>query len=196
MPPRRIRVEQFLRQALAPLVSLAPEALVFGREARGRPFLQHPQAPGFNLSDTPGGSLLAIAARGRPGVDIERLDRALPVERLARRWFSAAERAALQALPEEAARAAFLRLWTAKEASCKATGTGIFGCLAQWTFCVDAQTPVLQSLPADAGQAERWHFERLQPSPEHTAVVAVYDAPGLDFSAFRVQAAQAAQAGA
>ena len=176
---------------MAPLLGLTPDALVFGREARGRPFLQHPQAPGFNLSDTPGGSLLAIAARGRPGVDIERLDRALPVERLARRWFSAEERAALQALPAELARAAFLRLWTAKEASCKATGTGIFGYLAQWTFCVDAQVPILQSLPADAGDAERWHFERLQPSPEHTAVLAVYDAPALVLSAFRTHASAA-----
>ena len=141
------------------------------------------------MSDTPGGSLLVIAARGRPGVDVERLDRVLAVDRLARRWFSAAEQQAMRALPAETARAAFLRLWTAKEASCKATGTGIFGYLAQWTFDVEAQTPVLQSLPADAGAAERWHFERVQPSPEHTAVVAVYDAPGLALNAFRINVA-------
>ncbi|MEO7252081.1 MAG: 4'-phosphopantetheinyl transferase superfamily protein [Arenimonas sp.] len=174
------------------MLDLPPEALEFGREARGRPFLRHAKAPEFNLSDTPGGSLLAIAARGRPGVDVERLDRALPVERLARRWFSAAECAALQALPAEAGRAAFLRLWTAKEASCKATGTGIFGYLAQWSFCVEAQTPVLQCLPPDAGDAERWQFERLQPSAEHTAVVAVYDAPGLVLSGFQTRASAAA----
>jgi len=184
-PPqaRRARVDQVLRAALAPTLGLVPEALRFGREARGRPFLQHPGAPDFNLSDTEGGTLVAIAVRGRVGVDLERIDRRPPVARLARRYFAADEVAALAALAEEPARLAFLQLWTAKEASCKATGTGIFGWLPRWRFSLqDAATRLLEA-PADAGAMARWTHLRLAPSPAHTAVLALRDGDGLHLRA-------------
>ncbi len=161
---------------LAAHVGVAPGALAFGREEKGRPFLRHDGAPDFNLSDTHGGTLVALCRRGRVGVDLERIDREPPVNRLSRRWFSEAEADALQLMDAEAARSAFLRLWTAKEASCKATGTGIFGYTPRWRFDVQSESPVLRELPADAGDASRWQFFRLSPSHEHTAVVALRDA--------------------
>ncbi len=161
---------------LAPLADAAPAALVFGRERKGRPFLRPEPTPDFNLTDTGGGSLIAICRHGRVGVDIERHDRQLPVARLAARWFAAEEAQALAALDAEAARVAFLRLWTAKEASCKATGTGIFGYLPRWQFEVTETAPIARAVPDDAGAPERWRFLRLAPSPEHTAVVAMRDA--------------------
>jgi 4'-phosphopantetheinyl transferase len=181
--PRRQRVDRLLRQVLAPLVGLSPAELSFGREAHGRPFLRHAGAPDFNLSDTRGGSLIAVSRAARIGVDLERVDRQLPVLRLARRWFSAQECEVLEALSAEDARVAFLRLWTAKEASCKSTGTGIFGFLSAWRFDVGTAAPRLQSAPADAGAAERWRFLRLAPSAEHTAVLALRDSTTLTFSA-------------
>jgi len=184
--PRRPRLDRLLRATLAPLLGLAPEALVFAREAKGRPFLQHPQAPDFNLSDTAGGTLIAVCAKGRVGVDLERVDRQLPVQPLARRWFHPEECLALQALSPEQARAAFLRLWTAKEAGCKATGTGIYGYLAKWRFEVLPASPRLLAAPADAGASARWRFLRLTPSSEHTAVLALRDAPSLAMTAFRL----------
>lgn len=184
--PRRTRVDRLLRSTLAPLIGLHANALVFGREAKGRPFLRHDHAPDFNLSDTAGGTLIAVCNAGRVGVDLERVDRQPPVVRLAARWFSSEECSALQRLSPEAARAAFLRLWTAKEASCKATGTGIFGYLALWRFDVLSASPQLQAAPADAGAAERWRFLRLAPSTEHTAVLALRDAPALSITAYRL----------
>jgi 4'-phosphopantetheinyl transferase len=181
---RRARVDRLLRLSLAPLLGLEVGELRFGRERKGRPFLHHDGAPDFNLSDTVGGTLIALCRSGRVGVDLERLDRRLPVQRLAQRWFSAEESEALRALNAEDARAAFLRLWTAKEASCKATGTGIFGFLDQWHFDVHADTPVLHAAPADAGVATRWQFLRLSPSSEHTAVIALRDAASLSIRAF------------
>lgn len=176
-PQRRIRIDRLLRRALAPLVGLAPEALRFDRESKGRPFLRHPGAPDFNLSDTGGGSLIAITAVGRVGVDLERTDRRPPVSRLAARWFGPEEARALQAMDDESARIAFLRLWTAKEASCKATGTGIYGYLSRWRFAADAVQPHLLGLPDDAGAAARWRFLRVTPGAAHTAVLALRDAP-------------------
>lgn len=169
---------------LAVHVGVAPEALAFGREKKGRPFLRHECAPDFNLSDTGGGTLVAVCRQGRVGADLERVDRALPVARLSRRWFSAQEADALQLMDADAARRAFLRLWTAKEASCKATGTGIFGYTPRWRFDVEADTPVLLEPPADAGDAASWQFFRLSPSHEHTAVIALRDAAQLRLTGY------------
>lgn len=168
---RRTRVDHLLRRVLGPYVGLAPEALRFGRESHGRPFLLAEDAPDFNLSDTRGGSLVAVAARGRVGIDLERLDRQLSHRDLARRYFADREIAALEVLPDEAARQAFLRLWTAKESSCKATGTGIFGWLPRWSFDPAPDAPQLWTLPDEAGDAALWHHRRVQPRPEFTAVL-------------------------
>lgn len=168
-------MDRLLRAVLGPLLDLAPEQLRFGREEKGRPFLRHEDAPDFNLSDTAGGTLIALCARGRVGADLERLDRKPPVMRLAQRYFAASEISALQALDEDAARVGFLRLWTAKEASCKSTGTGIFGWLPRWQFEVGSKQPRLLQAPAEAGDAARWQFFRVSPSLEHTAVLSLCD---------------------
>lgn len=171
---RRAHVDGLLRATLAPYLGCAPEVLRFGREARGRPFLRHAGAPDFNLSDTAGGSIVAIcAAPGRVGIDLERSARAPSVFALARRWFAPEEAAAMAAMDAEQARRAFLRLWTAKEAACKATGTGIFDHrLAAWRFDVQADPPRPLALPPEAGASAQWVFLRMAPSPAHTAAVA------------------------
>lgn len=175
---RRHRIDRLLRALLAPLLRLPPQELVFGREYKGRPFLRHDDAPDFNLTDTDGGCAVAITARGRVGVDIERLDRTPPATRLARRWYSPEEAAALTALPDQARAPAFLRLWTAKEASCKATGTGIFGYLPRWRFDADEEQPRLLALPEDAGAPSSWrHLRVTMPTRQHTVVLALRDAP-------------------
>ena len=172
---RRGRVDRVLRAALAPAVGDAPAQLRFGREDKGRPFLLSADPPDFNLSDTDGGTLVALCRRGRIGVDLERTDREPAVLRLAERYFATEETMALAAMPADAARRAFLRLWTAKEASCKATGTGIFGWLPHWRFDAEAEQPRLQSAPAGAGALARWSHRRIAPAPTHTAVIALRD---------------------
>jgi 4'-phosphopantetheinyl transferase len=169
---RRGRLDALLRAVLARYVDAPSETLRFGREPHGRPFLLGADMPDFNLSDTRGGSVIAVVRRGRIGVDLERLDRALPHRRLAQRYFAPAECEVLQAMDDDDARAAFLRLWTAKEASCKSTGTGIHGWLSQWQFDPIALAPQLRALPSDAGDAGRWHHLRVSPHPEYTAVLA------------------------
>ncbi|HEY2344802.1 MAG TPA: 4'-phosphopantetheinyl transferase superfamily protein [Xanthomonadaceae bacterium] len=174
---RRQRVDAILRTVLARYLPLDADALRFGRESKGRPFLRHDGVPDFNLSDTGGGTVIAVAGRGRAGIDIERSDREPPVTRLAARWFAIDEAQALQQMEPESARRAFLRLWTAKEAACKATGTGIFGYLSRWRFGIEgeAASPELLEPPADAGEHSRWRFHRLAPTPEHTVVLACRD---------------------
>jgi 4'-phosphopantetheinyl transferase len=181
---RRLRTDAILRTLLARYLPFDPDALRFGREAKGRPYLllpegcmPHADAPDFNLSDTVGGCVIAVSASGRVGIDIERCDRQLPVARLAARWFAPDEADALHALDEDASRRAFLRLWTAKEASCKATGTGIYGRLSTWRFAVDEGEahPRAIALPPEAGLAEHWRFHRLAPAASHTVALACRD---------------------
>jgi len=173
---RRGRIDAVLRGVLAPYLDLAPAALRFAREAHGRPYLPLPGAPDFNLSDTVGGMLVAVCGAGRIGVDLERTDRVPPAVRLARRWFSTAEADELATLDGEFARRLFLQWWTAKESSCKATGTGIYGRLHQWRFAA-TEAPALRELPDDAGDASRWQFARIAPAADYTAVLSWRDAP-------------------
>jgi 4'-phosphopantetheinyl transferase len=183
--PRRQRVDSLQRRVLAPLLGREAGALRFAREAKGRPYLAHDGAPDFNLSDTAGGTLFAISRAARVGVDLELAARQPPSARLARRYFTAAEAQAIAALEPEHAARAFILSWTAKEASCKCTGTGIFGYLPRWEFAVGESQPRLLSLPEEAGEAARWSFLRVQPSAVHTAVIALRDAaPGLRLRCF------------
>lgn len=171
---RRLRTDAILRTLLARYLPVAPDALRFGREDKGRPYLLHADAPDFNLSDTHGGCVLAIAGSGRVGIDIERCDRAPPAMQLAKRWFALEDAEALRNLEADNARQAFLRMWTAKEASCKATGTGIYGRLASWRFALEENgtSPHAVALPPEAGAASQWRFHRLMPVASHTVVLA------------------------
>lgn len=174
--PRRARTQAILQQALA--AWLPPDTtLRFAREEHGKPCLALPDAPDFNLSDTRGSSVLAIAGAPRVGVDLERMDRRPPVQALARRWFSASEADQLAALDADAAAPAFMRLWTAKEASCKATGTGIFGWLPRWQFDLGSLPPRPIAIPADAGDAGHWWHARVEPWPGYTCVIAAQGGP-------------------
>lgn len=171
---RRQRVDRRLRRALAHYLALPAERLRFAREPRGRPYLVHSGAPDFNLSDTRGGTVLAVASQGRVGIDLERGDRTVPALRLARRWFSEDEARALAELPEAQRAAAFIRLWTAKEAACKATGTGIYGRLDRWRFAPGSDRP-RPPLPPEAGPPSAWRFLRLTPAPAFTVALACRD---------------------
>lgn len=173
---RRDWLDSRLREGLAPYAGRPAAELRFGREPRGRPFLLESAQPAlqFNLSDTVGGCLLAVANGLRIGVDLERADRRMPALRLARRYFAGSEFDALSALPEHVRERAFLHAWTAKEAACKATGSGLRDRLNAWEFEIDpvGSDPRLRAGPAEAGDARSWRFLRLQPAPGYTAVLA------------------------
>jgi 4'-phosphopantetheinyl transferase len=88
---------------------------------QGKPFCTHAEAPAFNLSH--GGGWLAVAfCLDTPiGVDLENLQRELPYETLARRYFSDRE---IQEVTEKG-KEAFMHFWTRKEARLKASGEGL-----------------------------------------------------------------------
>ena len=122
---RYILGRALLRWALGNALGLPPPAVPIVRGVRGRPQLAGDTGIDFNVSHTEGVALIGIARAGRIGVDVERADREVRAEGLARKFLTAAEQATLTPLPEAERRSHFLRYWTCKEAMSKATGEGL-----------------------------------------------------------------------
>jgi phosphopantetheinyl transferase len=129
----------------------------------------------FSVSHAGGLTLVAVAAGREVGIDVERLGR--------RRWLSLpghaltpAERRSLDALSGAAREAAFLRLWTRKEAVLKAAGVGLAVDPARVEVSGPAEPPAVLDVPASIGPAARWALFELA-VPGHVTAVAV-ECPG------------------
>ena len=116
-----------LRRLLAERTGVAAGELRFERDAAGRPRLVPAQVPlpDFNVSHSGQHALIAIAARGRVGVDIEVARTDMNWQALVPAVFAPRDEARVVALPVEQRGDAFFSVWTAKEALLKALGVGI-----------------------------------------------------------------------
>jgi 4'-phosphopantetheinyl transferase len=113
-----------LRALLARYLGQAPEELRlrYGRERK--PALVGDELR-FNLAHAEGTVLYAFSSAFDVGVDVELLRPDAADTRVAERFFSPREVAALRALPEGEQAQAFLACWTRKEAFLKARGDGL-----------------------------------------------------------------------
>ena len=150
------------KAALARYTGLRPAEVRFDRtcgqcgEPHGKPVL----ADGGPLehSVAHSGDLVAVAVAGNPvGVDVEQLDgRPHPLggdgdpDALARLVLSAAEQAALAAVPPAGRARAFLVAWTRKEAVTKATGDGLRAAFSEVVVAADAGRPAWRPGPTRA----------------------------------------------
>ncbi len=166
-----------LRLLLGDALGIAPSAVEIRRGVRGRPELADAGAGiDFNVSHTGGVALIGIAkglpAETRIGVDIERLDREVGVDRLARKFLTATERASLADLDLRQRQERFVRYWTCKEAMSKATGDGLiapFGRLdvelSEAPRLVDGPAPYLPS---------QWTLHRVAVPAAWAATIAIW----------------------
>lgn len=155
-----------------------PAALRFMKNPKGRPALAPPfDASGieFNLAHTEGMVVMAVCAGMKPGVDIERFGKKVPLA-AARRYFSADEVAELESLPAEEQPGRFLRLWTLKEAYLKAIGAGIAAGLGSMSFHFDGRGGYRFERAADP-EASRWQFQQYALAPDHVVALACPPAP-------------------
>ena len=126
------------RSVLAKYLGNAPpESLRFQRNAHGKPYLDTDGAPQFNLTNSHGLVVLAVAAEAEVGVDVEYIRRDVPFLKLARRWFTPDEAASFDGLAGEDLRQHFFDYWTLKEGWLKGYGTGLKTPLA--TFSIKLQ---------------------------------------------------------
>lgn len=172
-----------LRLILAGLVGLPPSDLRFTENERGKPALADHGGYHFNVAHAKERVLIAVTRVGPVGVDLEAIRPIARREQIARRWFSDEDIAQLR----QAARdgrddpdAAFLRLWTRKEALLKAWGIGLsWGRARTLTVSGDrvGARPVsvvgANRSPLDGEQG--WSIRSWSPRPGFIAAVA---APG------------------
>ncbi|WP_020568326.1 4'-phosphopantetheinyl transferase family protein [Neolewinella persica] len=137
-----INARGILRSLLGRYLDLPPTAISFTYSAYGKPDLAAEAPLSFNVSHAGGYGLLGFTSGPPLGVDLEKADESIEIERLASRFFSPTEAAAVLALPPTDQVAAFFRTWTRKEAFIKAHGEGLSLPLDQFAVTVDLDQDV------------------------------------------------------
>lgn len=166
-----------LRWVLGKLLGVAPVAVAIRRGTRGRPELAGVDiALDFNVSHTDGVALIGTSVGDprhvRIGVDVERSDRGVGVERLARKFLTAREQAAIAQLPADGRRLRFLRYWTCKEAMSKATGDGLIAPFRRLDVELEPGLRLIDGPPPYAPAS--WRLHAAQVPEGFLATVAVW----------------------
>jgi 4'-phosphopantetheinyl transferase len=180
---RFVRSRSALRRVLAGYLGVEPALLAFDKGAEGKPRLAPPRdaaaggpfspALRFNLSHSGAAWLAAVAADREVGVDVERLDRLVDIELVARRMFAPSELEALLRLEPDARQRSFLRCWAAREAVVKGLGVGLFTLKESFEIEMDPDRPLVLRGPAGFG----WRIWSVPFSPAHVAVLATDGTP-------------------
>jgi 4'-phosphopantetheinyl transferase len=189
--PRQYLVTRALLRSLlsAYAPGTAPLQWRFEVGANGKPALARPFADtglSFNLAHTAGLVAIAVARERTLGVDVEFFRPRGPPLHVAPRYFTAAEAAALEALPQDQRMARFYALWTLKESWLKATGEGLAGGLDRVSFRFeDLRFAAGVSFNDDHAD---WRFWQAAPSPEHLLALALRSQlDAVDVSLFRFE---------
>lgn len=162
LPYQRAYGRRPLLELLGAYLHTDPASLSLETGVHGRPHLaQDMHDLDFNWSHSGSTAVVAIAQRlPLLGVDVEGLKRShLDPLALAKRFFADQEYAALAALPEADRRAAFRRLWTAKEAVLKAHGRGLSYGLERVAFRLKAPHWYPATFYGDIGAAAQWQLQ-------------------------------------
>ena len=127
--PRRefVLCRAALRANLCRLLDCTNDLLAFGTLEHGKPFALvagRAASISFNVSHSAAHGLIAFAAQGRLGVDVEAHREGRDLDGISERVFGVEERAAIAAAGGHAKVRLFYRLWAMKESLIKALGTG------------------------------------------------------------------------
>lgn len=118
-----------MRQILSLYTNITPADLSFRYGRRGKPRLSNEVNNyldiRFSISHSGNLSLLAVTRGLEIGVDVEAMNPKLPLEEIAKRFFSANENRKLWQLPLALQAECFFSCWTRKEAYLKALGEGL-----------------------------------------------------------------------
>ncbi len=146
-----------LRRILGEHLDVHASAVRLDYGAHGKPRLLR-SGPAFNLSHSGRRAVVAIAASGRVGVDVEHCRPRRPFRRLSRRFFSQAEDRWLCALPGPDRAEGFYRVWTLKESYLKAIGTGLTFPSGAFGLDLVRKPPRLLATDYPGDVPDRWRF--------------------------------------
>jgi 4'-phosphopantetheinyl transferase len=126
----------------------------------------------FSVSHSGELAMLAVSLGREVGVDLELIREKVETDKLAERYFSEQERAALRALSNGQRIQAFFRCWTCKEAFLKAQGLGLSRSLESFDVEVNPALPArLLATRPDADAAARWFLHDIQTQSEYAAAI-------------------------
>ena len=165
MAPSAIRMAPSAIGMAPSAIRMAPSAIGGGRDTGGLR---------FNLAHSHKLALCAVTWGREVGIDLEYARADLADERIAERFFSTQEVAALRALPKDVRLQAFFNCWTRKEAYVKARGEGLSMPLDQFDVSlVPGEPAALVSTPTDPQEVSRWTLQEISPAPGYVAALAV-----------------------
>jgi 4'-phosphopantetheinyl transferase len=169
---RFVAAHALKRRVLGESIGVDPASLDFVDGARGKPRLSAlcGDTPFFNITHSGDTAVVALAPT-EVGVDVEALRPVPNLERLARRFCSSREREWLDGLPPPDREAAFLALWTCKEAYLKAVGAGVAMPLRDLETVPDE--PRLSAIAGDPHSAAEWTLLRADLPEPAVCTVAV-----------------------
>jgi 4'-phosphopantetheinyl transferase len=122
---RFIAAHAQIRRLLGGYLGVAPDLCEFEIGPNGKPALAGASTLRFNLAHSSDRAVLAVSSGAEVGVDIESPVTLEDPAAIATEVASEEEAAALRGVPPTEVPGAFLRLWTRKEATLKAFGTGL-----------------------------------------------------------------------
>lgn len=156
------------------VLDMAPEDVCIVRGMRGRPYVEGVTGIDFNVSHTGDRALVGVSTGVRIGVDVERRDRRINVEGLARKFLTRNERETLDLLDGDAKRLHVLALWTCKEAMSKATGDALSAPFASLDIDL-RRAPLLRAGPGKYVPSA-WTLYPVAVPGDHVATVALWRA--------------------
>jgi 4'-phosphopantetheinyl transferase len=166
-----------LRIILSRYLNIEPANLRFCYSPYGKPILAEEFDAArlrFNLSHSHGLVLYAVTRGREIGIDIEYIRRDLAFERIAERFFSSREVAALHVVPTGRKVDAFFNCWTRKEAYIKARGEGLSLALDQFDVSLTPGEPAtLLSTVGDPYERNRWSLRELDLALGYVGALAV-----------------------
>lgn len=165
-----------LRAILGRYLGSAPLELQFEQAEFGKPFLADNGCGNlfFNLSHSDNLAVVAVTSTAPVGVDVERV-RAIPDwKRVANRFFSRSENAAMSGVNQQQRERAFYNCWTRKEAIIKATGEGLSARLDEFDVTLTPGEPaaVLHDRRS-ANNEQTWQLQNLDLADDFVGAVAL-----------------------
>ena len=120
---RAIASRGLLRCLLGQYLGLPPSEVPIRLTRHGKPFVPHPLQ--FSVTHSEDVIAYAFCLGTAVGIDVERVDPAIPVLQLAEQVFSESELRRFKTLPPNEKAGVLLAAWTCKEALLKAAGDGL-----------------------------------------------------------------------
>jgi 4'-phosphopantetheinyl transferase len=173
-----------VRTTLSRYAEVPERAWQFETNRYGRPHISQPQGLRkfrFNLSNTTGLVVCAVAEDCDIGVDVENSARDLDTDALAPSVFAPMELTDffVQGTPGDR-RNRFFSYWTLKEAYMKARGMGLSLPLDSFWFDLGGSSPLLHVTDRCGDQPERWRFYQYAPTAEHRMAIAAAAPRGVE----------------